>query len=106
MFPRVTALSYAASNRDWKHKRPLLEVGVDCNSLVLNQDPVLVVTAAAQQWNIVRLLIEHGANMNEEDRHQRRAMSYTLPCKFSIKTGRTEADAASKVMKLLIKKGA
>lgn len=106
MFPRITALSFAASYRDWKHIRPLLEAGVDCNSLALNQDPVLVFAAAAGQWYTVRLLIEKGANVNAKDRHERRAMSYALPCKFSTKASPAKAHAASKIVDLLVKKGA
>lgn len=32
-------------------------------TLALNGDPILVVAAASHQWDTVRLLIEHGANV-------------------------------------------
>ena len=62
---RNNALVFAAGNADPRYLAMLLEYGGDPNTHNSNGEPLTYVATLQDQWPNVKMLIEHGANINE-----------------------------------------
>lgn len=75
--------------------------------LCLSGNPILVSAAASQQWDIVKLLVKHGANVNAKGLERKRALAYVFDAFVSKSRHNSEASqSVAKVAAALIKKGA
>lgn len=62
---RNNALVFAAGDADSRYLAMLLDYGGDPNTHNSNGEPLIYVATLQDQWPNVKMLIEHGANINE-----------------------------------------